>query len=356
MNNTKLTSIKQILSKLFFAGISIIVITLVAQQLISGQAFQKGPKIASADTYTDNGDGTGTYRYDDGRCDVLHIDSGQFVRSCDSSSGSGESSNSASGSSNYTPSCNDDVYYEDNGRRIHKHGGYYEPSYGDADSNGCVYAFDDVGQVEQSNPEPQSQGGFEDRGITQTVDNSSSSSSESESESRSRSEASVRNDIVINNSNYQTQSQSVQVPPTQVIYQVIGRSGRETVREVIREVPAATRVVDERVICPQGTTKIINGDSETCVAPGVQSQPQPQPQQVVTAQMPVQQIVYEQQPQVVTVSGDSKVKELPKTGLPIAALGLGSLLPLGLRLRRYAKVKDAVSANFIWEERELSRI
>ena len=59
-------------------------------------------------------------------------------------------------------------------------------------------------------------------------------------------------------------------------------------------------------------------------------------------------------PQVVTqVKG--AVTELPKTGLPLAALALGGLLPGGMAFKRFGK-KDQVeeSANSIWIERQLN--
>ena len=47
-----------------------------------------------------------------------------------------------------TPSCPDDHNYCDTNvnQMIHKHGGYYSPSTSGADANGCVYAFDVIGQ------------------------------------------------------------------------------------------------------------------------------------------------------------------------------------------------------------------
>lgn len=60
------------------------------------------------------------------------------------------------------------------------------------------------------------------------------------------------------------------------------------------------------------------------------------------------------QPQVV---GESKtaVKELPKTGLPLAAWALGGLLPAGLKMKKGSKSSSDQNANFIWEERELAK-
>ncbi len=59
-------------------------------------------------------------------------------------------------------------------------------------------------------------------------------------------------------------------------------------------------------------------------------------------------------PQVVMqTKGD--VKELPKTGLPLAALALGGLMPAGFGIKRFMK-KDQVeeTANSIWTEKQLN--
>lgn len=48
--------------------------------------------------------------------------------------------------------CTDDTYYCEDGRKIHKNGGYYDPSHGNADSNGCVYAFDSAGSCGSNSP------------------------------------------------------------------------------------------------------------------------------------------------------------------------------------------------------------
>ena len=59
-------------------------------------------------------------------------------------------------------------------------------------------------------------------------------------------------------------------------------------------------------------------------------------------------------PQVVAqVKG--AVTELPKTGLPLAALALGGLLPAGFGLKKFTK-KDTeeISANSIWTEKQLN--
>lgn len=44
------------------------------------------------------------------------------------------------------PKCDEDKTYCDDGKEIHKHDGYYDPGSGDADGDGCVYAFDETGE------------------------------------------------------------------------------------------------------------------------------------------------------------------------------------------------------------------
>lgn len=142
-------------------------------------------------------------------------------------------------------------------------------------------------------------------------DNRSSSQSTSSSSSSSSSSASARNDIDINNTNYQAQSQSITVPqaPSQTIVKKV---------PVVREVREEVRV-------------------ETFQPRMVVYQPQ-----TVTV------------PQVVTVAGSVPVKQLPKTGLPLAGLLLGGLVPAGLKLRKAGSKSNDISANYIWEEKQLS--
>lgn len=57
------------------------------------------------------------------------------------------------------------------------------------------------------------------------------------------------------------------------------------------------------------------------------------------------------QPQVVKVSG-TQYKELPKTGLPFAAVALASLLPLGLKLKRFGSSNsETITPSYLREER-----
>lgn len=119
--------------------------------------------------------------------------------------------------------------------------------------------------------------------------------------------------------------------------------------------------------CPSGTTEIKEGNSIVCVIntnvnnnqnsiqnnfnPVITVSPSPQVvKAIVTEATP------SAQPKVVEVAGVTSVKELPKTGAPLAAWGLISLLPIGIRLRRFgSSFKKLANANFIWEERELKK-
>jgi hypothetical protein len=59
---------------------------------------------------------------------------------------------------------------------------------------------------------------------------------------------------------------------------------------------------------------------------------------------------------VLTQSANPSVKELPKTGLPLAAVGLASLTPLGLRVKRLlnSRVQEE-SANDLWVAKQLKQ-
>ena len=47
------------------------------------------------------------------------------------------------------------------------------------------------------------------------------------------------------------------------------------------------------------------------------------------------------------------IKELPRTGLPLLALGLLGSLPGGLILRRFLRGKEYESANAVWNKKQL---
>jgi hypothetical protein len=57
----------------------------------------------------------------------------------------------------------------------------------------------------------------------------------------------------------------------------------------------------------------------------------------------------------VIAASTTTAQELPKTGLPLAGVALGGLTPLGMKLKKFKSAKEAMSANFIWEKRELSK-
>jgi hypothetical protein len=202
------------------------------------------------------------------------------------------------------------------------------------------------------------------------------------------------NTISIVNRNYQTQEQSVSlntpvvqatpVPspqPERVVYQTIFRTVPQT--------PPSTQPVYQQINYQQA-------------APPVYQQPPPQqtqPTYVVVQQPPVQQrpaqivyvtpqqtpaptpqqviyqpvaaatpqpvikvpVVYQEQPPVIqpvaTATSSANVKELPKTGLPIAAWSLGGLIPAGWGLLKFRKGNKETldNPNFIWEKRQFTK-
>jgi hypothetical protein len=79
---------------------------------------------------------------------------------------------------------------------------------------------------------------------------------------------------------------------------------------------------------------------------------------VVTAAVPVKETVITQAaaPQVIT-QAQTPVKELPKTGLPLAAWGLASLLPgvLGINQFRKKKHQSSDSPNSLWIEKQFKK-
>ncbi len=123
------------------------------------------------------------------------------------------------------------------------------------------------------------------------------------------------------------------------------------------------------VQCPIGTVSQVSGSTIVCVSQNQnqnqnQTQNNSQSQNVtnsatggssnVTISNPTPQVlaVSTTQPQVVSTSA-GQVKELPKTGLPLGALALTGLLPVGAGFRKFGKkgLEDSESANSIWESR-----
>jgi hypothetical protein len=161
-----------------------------------------------------------------------------------------------------------------------------------------------------------------------------------------------------------------------------------------RQAPTVSTInTVNQVQCPAGTVEKNRSNGilqceQTSPSTVVVSTPTPQPVQIVTTsaiQTPVQcpsgtieksrnntQLICERQvaqtqqqsktvqssafPESVKILGSqsSSIKELPKTGLPLAAVSLTALTPLGLRLRRFMKLTVLEeSANEIWIRRQI---
>lgn len=129
--------------------------------------------------------------------------------------------------------------------------------------------------------------------------------------------------------------------------------------------------------CPDGTVQTLEGNTIVCIQninnvsnvnninnQNNQSQSQSQvvnvpPAQVITVPQNVQTVQREVlvpatttvAPKVTYVAA-TEAQALPKTGLPLAGVALGGLLPIGLKLRKIGKGKDIISANSLWEERQ----
>lgn len=130
------------------------------------------------------------------------------------------------------------------------------------------------------------------------------------------------NSNVSNNSNVNTVTVNQSAP------QVI----RE--REVVREIRLATA----DAVCPAGFTRRVEGNVVVCVAPAPTAGAQPQAVTVVQA-------------------AGAEVKELPKTGLPVLVWTAASLIPLGMRMRKFGHTVSANyhHPNYLWEERRFKR-
>lgn len=227
------------------------------------------------------------------------------------------------------PTCSEDVTYWDPnaGNNIRKHGGYYESYHPLSDSQGCVYAFDRVGQTVVSAPAPVQ---------------------------------------------FQTQTQSIHAPITVT-------QGPPQHQGFIPPVPlnfppppfipAPAPIFPQHPVIPQpivpqqpviihqgspaqpitNTNTNTNNNTNTATAT--------LPPQVTTVQtQAVPEVRFatatSSQPRVIEVAGDIITKELPKTGLPLVAWGAVAFIPAGLRLRRFKKTHTDESANFIWEDRQ----
>jgi hypothetical protein len=76
--------------------------------------------------------------------------------------------------------------------------------------------------------------------------------------------------------------------------------------------------------------------------------------QPTSTPLAVQKVVRGSSPGVTYVSPVG-ISELPRTGLPLAAWATASLLPFGVKLRRFGKKQQTDSATSIWEKRQLRR-
>lgn len=138
--------------------------------------------------------------------------------------------------------------------------------------------------------------------------------------------------------------------------------------------PTPTPQVAATLKCPEGTIQTMENNTIICIQnvntnnnvnnnqlsqvfnPVVNvPQPQAQTPQVVYAvagQPTFYQATPSAEPKVAYVT-PANVQSLPKTGLPLFGWTLGTLLPLGLRLRRIGK-KDLGNsiANSVWQERQ----
>lgn len=139
-----------------------------------------------------------------------------------------------------------------------------------------------------------------------------------------------------------------------------------TRRPSVTPTPTTVPQGSSNVECPSGTVfGGIQGSTIICVS---QNQVQDQ-DQIVTANSnaetgPINVTLSTNAPQVVTVprvitvaGAQTSSKELPKTGLPMAAWALSGFLPIGAGLRRFGKNSKTrqESANFIWQTREFSK-
>lgn len=118
-----------------------------------------------------------------------------------------------------------------------------------------------------------------------------------------------------------------------------------TTPAVITTTQAQPTVVtaQQTVQCPAGTIEKSRTSSEIIC------------ERQVAASAPQQSLPTESKPlTVLSQSATPSIKELPKTGLPIAAIGFASLTPLGLRVKKLLKSREIEeSANSIWLTRQM---
>lgn len=129
------------------------------------------------------------------------------------------------------------------------------------------------------------------------------------------------------------------------------RSEKELVCERTAQVTTTTAAIG--AVCPQGTVER-SRDNGQLVCEQQRSVGR-QEDTVTSGGEDSQKIILTDTSQPTVLSQvQSTVKELPRTGLPLLGIGLGSLLPLGLRLKRFGKVDtDEHSASSIWMEKQL---
>lgn len=150
-------------------------------------------------------------------------------------------------------------------------------------------------------------------------------------------------------------SQPVTVPQTVLVQQPSSQPATVQKQIVVRQpvqkpivVQNASAAVAEQQVVPATVTQQV----ETVPVKQVQ-----QVQQVQEIPVATQAPVITKGGLPVTGAGDIAVKDLPRTGLPVAAIALVGLVPFGLALKRVGGVKkqNDGKATFIWQQREFQR-
>ncbi len=305
--------------------------------------------------------------------------------------------------------CEEDVQYCDGNTMVHKHGGYW-------DGNQCVYAFDNVGQCGQPAPTPTP---FvpqcpRDAVVGTRIDAQGCTRNIHTREDCSQYEGGAYNCPAV-------PTPQPPVPTQQPVQPVVVQCPIGTVRnsqgnceaqqitqtqQTTQQCPNGTslRMVGSAVVCvsvqqeqaqqvqqgvnvvAQGGNAVINGSgNSTNNNTNTQTQtnnPAPTVTNTVTREVTREvvrfaensgptfrcpagtetrkegnEIVCVQIVKTQVAGVQTEVKELPKTGLPLAAWAALAFVPAGLRLKRFAKsgVNTEESANYIWESREFKR-